>query len=49
MDLFRRAIRLFLTVLGLVAGFTIAVALFFWRHMVHPPASRSGPRQWTPA
>lgn len=37
MDLFRRAIRLFLTVLGLVAGFTIAVALFFWRHMVHPP------------
>lgn len=37
MDLFRRAIRLFLTVLGLIAGFTVAAALFFWRHMVHPP------------
>lgn len=37
MDLFRRAIRLFLMVLGLVAGFTVAAALFFWRQMVQPP------------
>lgn len=37
MDLFRRAIRLFLTLLGLVAGFTAGAALFFWRQMVHPP------------
>jgi uncharacterized protein len=37
MDLFRRAIRLFLAVLVAVVGFTAATALFFLRQMVRPP------------
>ncbi|MDT8305765.1 MAG: alpha/beta fold hydrolase [Anaerolineae bacterium] len=37
MDLFRRAIRLFLAVLGAIAGFIVATALFYWRQMVRPP------------
>lgn len=37
MDLFRRAIRLFLAVLGAIAGFVVATALFYWRQMVRPP------------
>jgi uncharacterized protein len=40
MDLFRRAIRLFLFVFGAIGGLAAATAIFFWRQMVRPPRQR---------
>jgi uncharacterized protein len=37
MNLFRRAIRLFLVVVVAIVGFAAATALYFWRYMVRPP------------
>lgn len=40
MSLFRRVIRLFLTLLGLIAGLVVAVAVFFARQMIRPARAR---------
>jgi len=40
MNLFRRVIRFFLTLLGLLAGLVVAVALFFARQMIRPARVR---------
>ncbi len=42
MSLFQRAIRLFLTILGLMAGLVTAVAALFARKMIRPPRQPLG-------